>query len=118
MVLFRREFSFVDTLYLWEVFVSYVSLLGVPDSLYAYAKTEIGFRKNVRNGKIEKNRALAIFLVASVLETKNKQILKEAKCLDDVVMILGNIIGNLDAKKACNNLLKIQNKYLTKAKKP
>ncbi|XVF21550.1 hypothetical protein REPUB_Repub12eG0099400 [Reevesia pubescens] len=135
MVLFRREFSFVDALYLWEVmwgmeynpniFSSYELPDATVDSnttqtldqnlLKQYGKF---VRKNVQNGHTEKNSALAVFLVASVLETKNKQILKEAKGLDDVVSILGDITGNLDAKKACQQALKIQNKYLRKAKKP
>lgn len=44
-------------------------------------------RKNVQNGHTDKNCALSIFLVASVLETKNRQILKEAKGLDDVAAV-------------------------------
>ncbi|XP_022758461.1 TBC1 domain family member 15-like isoform X2 [Durio zibethinus] len=135
MVLFRREFSFVDALYLWEVmwameynpniFSSYELPDATIDSstaltldqklLKQYGKFQ---RKNVQNGQTEKNSALAVFLVASVLETKNKRILKEAKGLDDVVTILGDITGNLDAKKACKEALKIQDKYLKKAKKP
>ncbi|KAJ0110589.1 hypothetical protein Patl1_01743 [Pistacia atlantica] len=96
MVLFRREFSFVDALYLWE--------------LKQYGKF---VRKNVKSGQSDKQSALSVFLVASVLETKNKKLLKEAKGLDDVVKILGDITGNLDAKKACNEALKIQKKYLS-----
>ena len=53
--------------------------------LKQYGKFE---RTNVQNGHTEKNSALAVFLVASVLETKNKRILKEAKGLDDVVTVL------------------------------
>ncbi|XWS47002.1 hypothetical protein CRYUN_Cryun14cG0116400 [Craigia yunnanensis] len=88
MVLFRREFSFVDAFYLWEViwgmeynpniFSSYELLDASSDSnsaqtldqelLKQYGKFE---RKNVQNGNTEKNSALAVFLVASVLETKN-----------------------------------------------
>lgn len=45
-------------------------------------------RTNLQNGHTEKNSALAVFLVASVLETKNKQILNEAKGLDDVVTVI------------------------------
>ncbi|XVE77948.1 hypothetical protein DITRI_Ditri13aG0105100 [Diplodiscus trichospermus] len=106
MVLFRREFSFVDALYLWEertlliqdrsqvmwgmeynpnTFSSYEMPDAASDSstaqtldqklLKQYGKFE---RKNVQNGNTEKNSALAVFLVASVLETKNKLILKEA----------------------------------------
>ncbi|KAB2056997.1 hypothetical protein ES319_A11G142100v1 [Gossypium barbadense] len=134
MVLFRREFSFLDALYLWEVmwameynpniFWSYEQPDGASDSNYGqlnqkmlkqYGKFQ---RKNLETGYADKNNALAVFLVASVLETKNKQILKEAKGLDEVVSILGDITGNLDAKKACQEALKLQNKYLKKAKRP
>ncbi|KAA3459569.1 TBC1 domain family member 15 [Gossypium australe] len=134
MVLFRREFSFVDALYLWEVMwameynPNIFSLYEQPDAaldsnstqtlhakeLKRYGKFQ---RKNLQNGHMDKNCALSVFLVASVLETKNRQILKDAKGLDDVVTILGEITGNLDAKKACQNALKIQDKYLKKAKK-
>ncbi|KAG4193323.1 hypothetical protein ERO13_A07G214200v2 [Gossypium hirsutum] len=134
MVLFRREFSFVDALYLWEVmwameynpniFLLYEQPDAALDSnstqtlhakeLKRYGKFQ---RKNLQNGHTDKNCALSVFLVASVLETKNRQILKDAKGLDDVVTILGEITGNLDAKKACQNALKIQDKYLKKAKK-
>ncbi|WRX09707.1 Rab-GAP-TBC domain - like 2 [Theobroma cacao] len=162
MVLFRREFSFIDALYLWEVmwameynpniFSSYELPSTASDSnsaqtfdqklLKQYGKFE---RINVKNGHTDKNSALAVYLAASVLESKNKVILKEAKGLDDVVKVLyslsisllctgcsnsnislmmeafsqimGDITGNLDAKKACKEALKIQNKYLKKAKK-
>ncbi|EOX94386.1 Ypt/Rab-GAP domain of gyp1p superfamily protein isoform 3 [Theobroma cacao] len=134
MVLFRREFSFIDALYLWEVmwameynpniFSSYELPSTASDSnsaqtfdqklLKQYGKFE---RINVKNGHTDKNSALAVYLAASVLESKNKVILKEAKGLDDVVKIMGDITGNLDAKKACKEALKIQDKYLKKAKK-
>ncbi|MBA0605830.1 hypothetical protein Godav_018365, partial [Gossypium davidsonii] len=133
MVLFRREFSFVDALYLWEVMwameynPNIFSLYEQPDAaldsnstqtlhakeLKRYGKFQ---RKNLQNGHVDKNCALSVFLVASVLETKNRQILKDAKGLDDVVTILGDITGNLDAKKACQNALKIQDKYLKKVR--
>ncbi|XP_050364025.1 rab GTPase-activating protein 22 [Argentina anserina] len=126
MVLFRREFSFVDSLYLWElmwameynpnIFSSYeTSSAGAtpPNAsdkeLKAFGKFE---RNNVKTGYTEQHGALSVFLVASVLETKNKQLLKKAKGLDDVVNILGDITGNLDARKACNEALKIHKKYL------
>ncbi|TYH43775.1 hypothetical protein ES332_D11G150100v1 [Gossypium tomentosum] len=117
MVLFRREFSFVDALYLWEPNGASDSNSGQLNQkmLKQYGKFQ---RKNMEAGCADKNNALAVFLVASVLETKNKQILKEAKGLDDVVSILGDITGNLDAKKACQEALKLQNKYLKKAKRP
>ncbi|CAJ1968200.1 unnamed protein product [Sphenostylis stenocarpa] len=134
MVLFRREFSFADTLYLWELMwgmeynPNIFAMYEDPDNktkgpsppandkiLKQYGKFE---RKNVKTGHVEENSALAVFLVASVLEIKNRRILNEAKGVDDVVKILGDITSNLDAKKACTEALKIQKKYLSKAKKP
>lgn len=131
MVLFRREFSFVDALYLWElmwameynpnIFSLYESNSSTSEGrqvndkqLKQCGKFE---RKNVKTGQPDKTSALSVFLVASVLETKNKKLLREAKGLDDVVKILADITGNLDAKKACNEALKIQKKYLSKSKK-
>ncbi|KAH9729248.1 Rab-GAP TBC domain-containing protein [Citrus sinensis] len=131
MVLFRREFSFVDALYLWElmwameynpnIFSLYESNSSTSDGrqvndkqLKQCGKFE---RKNVKTGLPDKTSALSVFLVASVLETKNKKLLREAKGLDDVVKILADITGNLDAKKACNEALKIQKKYLSKSAK-
>ncbi|GLT42293.1 hypothetical protein SLA2020_163020 [Shorea laevis] len=137
MVLFRREFSFVDSLYLWEliwameynpnIFSTYKEPSSSLESssapkmndkqLKQYGKFE---RTNVkaRNTSSHQGAALAIFLAAGVLETKNKKLMKEAKGLDDVVKILGDITGNLDAKKACEEALKLQKKYLNKTKKP
>ncbi|XP_060180802.1 rab GTPase-activating protein 22-like isoform X1 [Lycium barbarum] len=137
MVLFRREFSFVDSLYLWEVmwameynpniYSSYddkrqplLSELLYDDKpndkhkLKEYGKFE---RNNLKTGAAEQNSALAVFLVASVLETKHRQLMKEAKGLDDVVQILGEISGNLDARKALDEALKVHKKYLKQAKK-
>jgi hypothetical protein len=53
--------------------------------LKQYGKFE---RNTLKTGHTEENSALAIFLVASVLETKNKRILTEAKGVDDVVKVL------------------------------
>lgn len=108
--------------------------------LKAFGKFE---RNIVKTGYTEQHGALSVFLVASVLETKNKELLKKAKGLDDVVnvslsvslyfywplcacylyvsvylivqphlQILGDVTGNLDARKACNEALKIHKKYL------
>ena len=52
--------------------------------LKQYGKFE---RKNVKTGHTEENSALAVFLVASVLEIKNRRILNEAKGVDDVVKV-------------------------------
>lgn len=134
MVLFRREFSFVDTLYLWElmwameynpnIFTSYEGPRDAADSAVApkinhkllkqCGKFE---RKNVMTGCRDQHNALAVYLIASILETKKKQLRKKAKGLDDVVRILGDITGNLDAKKACKDALKIHKKYLSKTNK-
>lgn len=86
---------------------------GNDKQLKQYGKFE---RKNVKMGSNDQQLPLPVFLVASVLETKNKRILKEAKGLDDVVNILGDVTGNLDAKKACNEALKLHKKYLSKIK--
>nr|GEW38281.1 TBC1 domain family member 15-like isoform X1 [Tanacetum cinerariifolium] len=131
MVLFRREFSFVDALYLWEVmwameynpnmFAEYTSN-GSNEVVEAklnskvlkqYGKYE---RKNVQIGRTDQKSLLAVFLVAGVLETKNKKLLSEAKGLDDVAEIMAGMTGNLDAKKALTEALKIHKRYLKKAK--
>ncbi|PSR89756.1 TBC1 domain family member 15 like [Actinidia chinensis var. chinensis] len=137
MVLFRRELSFVDSLYLWELmwameynpntFSRYEVSRSRSDvgtdkdvasgidnkQLKQYGKFE---RKNMKIGQVDQKSALAVFLVASVLEMKNKRLLREAKGPEDVVKIVGDITASLDAKKALNDALKIQKKYLRKAK--
>lgn len=52
--------------------------------LKQYGKFE---RRIVITGATKQNDALAIFLVASVLEMKKKQLMKKAKGLDDVVQV-------------------------------
>lgn len=137
MVLFRRELSFVDALYLWEVMWAMEynpniftlhemsrsrSNVGADKNvasnidsklLKQYGKFE---RKIIETGQTEQKSPLAVFLVASVLETKNKRLLKEAKGPDDVVEIVGDITAHLDVKKALNGALKIQEKYVSKVK--
>ncbi|CAD5190394.1 unnamed protein product [Musa acuminata subsp. malaccensis] len=131
MVLFRREFSFVDSLYLWELIWSMeynphlFSIYESDDSaknnqdgpgnedLMQFGKFE---RENVKSGQKNQEATLSIFLVASVLESKNKRLLQEAKGLDDVVKILNDITGSLNAKKACDEALKLHIKYLNMAK--
>ncbi|XAR61079.1 hypothetical protein NMG60_11034683 [Bertholletia excelsa] len=108
--------------------------------LKQYGKFE---RKNIKTGRMDQKNALAVFLIASVLEAKNKRLLKEARGPDDVVMvrsplslslplclhtlmclytiyvnfqILGDITASLDAKRALHDALKIQQKYLFKAR--
>ncbi|KAG8386159.1 hypothetical protein BUALT_Bualt03G0120100 [Buddleja alternifolia] len=135
MVLFRREFSFGDSLYLWEMMWA---LEYDPDLFSMYEDHELasekteesrGKAKSIRQcGKFErenmrrnggKNGAeplpISVFLVASVLKDKSSK-LTEARGLDDVVKILNDITGNLDAKKACTGAMKLHKKYLKKAK--
>ncbi|KAH7838612.1 hypothetical protein Vadar_028939 [Vaccinium darrowii] len=137
MVLFRRELSFVDALYLWEVMWAMEYNPHIY-SLYelSRSRSDVGSDKNVvskmdtkqlkqygkferkiiKTGQVDRNSALIVFLVASVIEAKNKRLLKEAKGPDDVVKIVGEITSSLDAKKALRDALKIQEKYLRKTK--
>ncbi|XP_017254775.1 uncharacterized protein LOC108224611 isoform X3 [Daucus carota subsp. sativus] len=138
MVLFRREFSFGDSLYLWEMMWA---LEYDPDlcSLYAAdpeaptekledakgkskSKKQFGKyeRENMKSGGkgAETPLPISVFLVASVLKDKSSTLLTEARGLDDVVKILNDLNGNIDAKKACIGALKLHKKYLKKVKKP
>ncbi|XP_052177205.1 uncharacterized protein LOC127791391 [Diospyros lotus] len=136
MVLFRREFSFGDSLYLWEMmwaleydpdlFAIYEEPHSVaerpegskvkPKSISQCGKFE---RENMKNGAKNSDAPLpiSVFLVASVLKDRSARLLTEARGLDDVVKILTDITGSLDAKKACNEAIKLHKKYLKKAKK-
>ncbi|KAH7844929.1 hypothetical protein Vadar_033333 [Vaccinium darrowii] len=136
MVLFRREFSFGDSLYLWEMMwaLEYdpdlFSLYEDPESVNEKAEGSKGKPKSIRQyGKYEReNKTLgakgaeaqlpiSVFLVASVLKDRSTKLLTEARGLDDVVKILNDITGNLDARKACTGAMKLHKKYLKKAKK-
>lgn len=130
MVLFRREFSFGDSLYLWEMMWA---LEYDPDLFAVYEEAETGSEnsggfkvrtKSIRHyGKYERENIksrtkedaplpISVFLVASVLKDKSPKLLKEARGLDDVVKILNDIAGDIDAKKACTNAMKLHKKYL------
>ncbi|XP_039048551.1 TBC1 domain family member 15-like isoform X1 [Hibiscus syriacus] len=132
MVLFRREFSFCDSLYLWEMmwaleydpdlFSLYeepgskitkavVSSKGKPKSTRQCGKYE---RENMKIKSSDAPLPISVFLVASVLKDKSSKLLHEARGLDDVVKILNDMTGNLDAKKACIGALKLHKKYLKK----
>ncbi|XP_010545201.1 PREDICTED: TBC1 domain family member 15 [Tarenaya hassleriana] len=137
MVQFRREFSFCDSLYLWEMMwaLEYdpeaFSLYeedgfggertegsrGKPKSMNQCGKYERENMKNRGNGT-EAPLPISVFLVASVLKDKSSKLMTEARGLDDVVKILNDMTGNLDAKKACSGAMKLHKKYLKKAKKP
>ncbi|KAI3466219.1 hypothetical protein Pfo_022882 [Paulownia fortunei] len=132
MVLFRREFSFGDSLYLWEMMWA---LEYDPDLFSMYEDCESACEKSEGSkgktksrrqcGKFERENMrnggaaplpISVFLVASVLKDKSSKLLTEARGLDDVVKILNDITGNLDAKKACMGAMKLHKKYLKKAK--
>ncbi|KAM7498841.1 hypothetical protein LguiA_023255 [Lonicera macranthoides] len=136
MVLFRREFSFGDSLYLWEMmwaleydpdlFLLYEDpkaaseksdgSKGRAKSIRQYGKYE---REHMKNGakNSEAPLPISVFLVASVLKDRSSKLMTEAHGLDDVVKILNDITGNLDARKACSEAIKLHKKYLRKAKK-
>ncbi|KAK8942449.1 hypothetical protein KSP39_PZI009371 [Platanthera zijinensis] len=135
MVLFRREFSFCDSLYLWEMMwaLEYdpdiFSLYEEPESLNERKEGSKEKVKSIRQfGKYEQENMknggkssetplpISVFLVASVLKDKSDKLLQEARGLDDVVKILNDIAGNLDAKKACSGAMKLHKKYLKKVK--
>ncbi|KAH0850758.1 hypothetical protein HID58_095259 [Brassica napus] len=136
MVQFRREFSFCDSLYLWEMMWALEydpemyslyeepefegektegSSKGKPKSIKQCGKYE---RENIKNGgnSAEGPLPISVFLVASVLKDKSSKLMTEARGLDDVVKILNDITGNLDAKKACTGAMKLHKKYLKKAR--
>lgn len=134
MVLFRREFSFGDSLFLWEMMwaleydpdiFSLYEEPGVndknsgtkvkPKSIRQFGKFE---RENMKN-KLKDSQAplpISVFLVASVLQAKSSILLAQARGLDDVVKILNDMNGNMDARKACSDAMKLHKKYLKKAK--
>ncbi|XP_039130031.1 TBC1 domain family member 15-like [Dioscorea cayenensis subsp. rotundata] len=136
MVLFRRELSFGDSLYLWEMMWALEydpDLFSMYEEPGAIDKTDgsKGKAKSIRHfGKYERDNLknggkhaeegplpITVFLVASVLREKSAKLLHEAHGLDDVVKILNDVNGNLDAKKACTGAMKLHRKYLKKAKK-
>ncbi|KAK8977880.1 hypothetical protein V6N11_000207 [Hibiscus sabdariffa] len=100
MVLFRREFSFCDSLYLWEMMWA---LEYDPDLFYLYEEPSMEESsklksRSMRNyGKFERENMkmkteetplpISVFLVASVLKDKSTQLLHEARGLDDVVKV-------------------------------
>ncbi|CAN6286074.1 unnamed protein product [Urochloa humidicola] len=133
MVLFRRELSFGDSLYLWEMMWAleyYPGIFSNHDETGAATNKVEGFKPKVKSirqfGKYErenmKNGAndgdgpvpILVFLVASVLKENSSKLLQEAQGIDDVIRILNNVNGDLDAKRACVVALKLHKKYLKK----
>ncbi|PPD86992.1 hypothetical protein GOBAR_DD16065 [Gossypium barbadense] len=87
---------------------------GKPKSRRPCGKYE---RENMKIKSSDASLPISVFLVASVLKDKSSKLLHEARGLDDVVKILNDMTGNLDAKKACIGAMKLHKKYLKKAKK-
>lgn len=140
MVLFRREFSFSDSLFLWEIMWSlefdpdiglhdmasfqqqqtvHVSKHSVRNgwiirrgkSFYRWGKFE---RQNIKYGQGDSHDIpFVVFCAASIFESQRIR-LQEAVGLDEVLKLLNEITGKLDAKKACKEALKIHKKYLLK----
>ncbi|XP_068644380.1 rab GTPase-activating protein 22-like isoform X2 [Aristolochia californica] len=135
MVLFRREFSFGDSLYLWEMMWALEydpELFSIYEEAEAASEKNEGYkgkvkssrqfgkyeRENMKNGNNpEESLPISVFLVASVLKAMSTKLLTEARGLDDVVKILNDVSGSIDAKKACTGAMKLHKKYLKKAKK-
>jgi hypothetical protein len=111
MVQFRREFSFCDSLYLWEMMWALEydpemyslyeepqfegeriegSSKGKPKSINQCGKYE---RENMKNGgkSAEGPLPISVFLVASVLKDKSSKLMTEARGLDDVVKVMQRI---------------------------
>ncbi|PWA56639.1 rab-GTPase-TBC domain-containing protein [Artemisia annua] len=133
MVLFRREYSFGDSLVLWEMMWSLeydpelFSLYegGETQNKYdvykATRKSRRQYGKYIRANRKSRARArgepgaplpISVFVLASVLKDRSDKLLKEARGLDDVVKILNDISGSMDAQKACTGAMKIHKKYL------
>ncbi|KAE8667028.1 putative Early nodulin 55-2 precursor [Hibiscus syriacus] len=87
---------------------------GKPKSTRQCGKYE---RENMKTKSSDAPLPISVFLVASVLKDKSSKLLHESRGLDDVVKILNDMTGNLDAKKACIGALKLHKKYLKQAKK-
>ncbi|XP_039022322.1 TBC1 domain family member 15-like isoform X2 [Hibiscus syriacus] len=85
MVLFRREFSFFDSLYLWQMMWA---LEYDPDLFYLYEEPSSSMNESKMRSrsmcdymKIKSDEAplpISVFLVASVLKEKSTQLLHEA----------------------------------------
>ncbi|CAH8321642.1 unnamed protein product [Eruca vesicaria subsp. sativa] len=116
MVQFTREFSFCDSLYLWEMmwaleydpemYSLYEELefegektegssKGKPKLIKQCGKYKRENMKNDGKANAEGPLPISVFLVASVLKDKSSKLMTEARGLDDVVKILNDITGVL-----------------------
>ncbi|KAH0849463.1 hypothetical protein HID58_096324 [Brassica napus] len=128
MVLSRKEFSFLDAFYLWEMMWA---MEYNTNKFASYKKTENGTKQDPRFTEAVCNTTARLwFLLWRVFlkqRTKNKRLLKEAKGLDDVVQVslyakiphekLSSLVCfwlQILGGKACKEALKIHEKFLRK----
>ncbi len=136
MVHFRREFSFQDTLYLWEMMWA---LEYVPPHISSkqdvhnnnnMIRSWIFRRKYKGRGKFDAQNLkygavnvpggtapLALYCAAAIFEMQRKPLLKQTQGLDEVLKLLNDVTGKVDAKEACKSALKLHKKYLIKVRK-
>ncbi|XP_024367093.1 rab GTPase-activating protein 22 [Physcomitrium patens] len=129
MVLFRREFTFVDTLYLWEMMWA---LEYTPLSPHE-ASTSRGWNLRVKykgRGKYDAqnekygasrmpggNAPLSLFCAVAIFEMQRHRLLKETQGLDEVLKLLNDITGKVDPKEACKAAMKLHRKYLRRVRR-
>uniref|UniRef100_A0A7I4AKK1 Rab-GAP TBC domain-containing protein n=1 Tax=Physcomitrium patens TaxID=3218 RepID=A0A7I4AKK1_PHYPA len=124
MVLFRREFSFVDTLYLWEMMWA---LEYSPSSIQDVSVTRTwSLRRRYKGrGKYEAQNEkygasrmpggkapLSLFCAIAIFEMQRNRLLNEAQGLDEVLKLLNDVTGKIDPKEACRLALDLHSKYL------
>ncbi|CAK9218731.1 unnamed protein product, partial [Sphagnum troendelagicum] len=136
MVHFRREFSFQDTLYLWEMMwaLEYVPLhISSKQDVHNnnnMMRSWIFRRKYKGRGKFDAQNLkygavnvpggtapLALYCAAAIFEMQRKPLLKQTQGLDEVLKLLNDVTGKVDAKEACKSALKLHKKYLIKVRK-
>ncbi|CAM6127003.1 unnamed protein product [Calypogeia fissa] len=122
MVLFRREFSFADTLYLWEMMWAseFTPSQSIPDwkerQLFNLSGKFAQQSLKYGNPKIPAGNApLAVFCMAAIFKIQRRRFLKGTHGLDDVVKLLNETTGKVDAKVACKKAVRLQRAYLIKS---
>ncbi|KAL2621080.1 hypothetical protein R1flu_001285 [Riccia fluitans] len=123
MVLFRREFSFADTLYLWEMMWASEYVPASPkdwknSKTYSYSGKFGKQLLKIGTTKDPGSKApMAVYCMAAIFEMQRTRLLKETQGLDDVVKLLNEITGKVDPKVACKKAIKLQKAYLQKVGK-
>ncbi|XP_024534235.1 TBC1 domain family member 15-like isoform X1 [Selaginella moellendorffii] len=132
MVNFRREFSFVDTLTLWEMMWAFeyhpdlqILYMESPDGHIDNAQPDYRAggrfaKRNIKYGSpraLNEHPSLAVFFVAGILVLLRSKFIKRIQGLDEVVRALNDMSGKIDAYRACQKALKFHKLYLKKVKK-